>query len=200
MASPNVPFRRRVPKRKLSRDGYNAAAAMIADLQPGDDLYGFTKGQFSLFELLDAILDKTGPANVVVSTWTAADADMRDAYAFIQCGRISSLRLIVDLSFRSRMPELVGMVEEMFGDSVRVTRTHAKFAMIKNDRWSIVLRTSMNLNQNPRCETFEISDDPSLYAFHEEFVDELFGASVASAGISAPVPEADSVFKSIGNG
>ena len=63
----------------------------------------------------------------------------------------------------------------LFGDdAIRTTRTHAKFAVITNDEWAVAVRTSMNLNENPRLESIEVSDDAALAGFLLRVVDEIF--------------------------
>ena len=63
----------------------------------------------------------------------------------------------------------------LFGDdSIRTTRTHAKFAVITNEDWAVAVRTSMNLNENPRLESIEVSDDPALAGFLLRVVEEIF--------------------------
>jgi hypothetical protein len=66
---------------------------------------------------------------------------------------------------------------ERFGpEAIRMTRTHAKFGLIGAGDWRISIRTSMNLNPNPRCEQFELDDDAAIYRFFEEYVSELMVA------------------------
>jgi len=59
---------------------------------------------------------------------------------------------------------------------VRTTRTHAKFAVITNDQWAVAIRTSMNMNENPRLEHLEVGHDPSLAAFLGGIVDEIWAS------------------------
>lgn len=66
-------------------------------------------------------------------------------------------------------------VADMFGaDTIRTTRTHAKFALVGNDDWHVVITSSMNLNLNPRVEQFELTDDADRHAFFTRWVDEVF--------------------------
>jgi len=147
----------------------------IGRLSPGMEVFGLTMGTFSLIELLDTLLRQTGPADVIVATWTAADADTRHAHVLLQSGNICSLRFLVDLSFQSRQPEFCNALRVRFGDdAIRIVRTHAKFMLIQNDEWDLAIRTSMNLNQNPRIEDFEISDDAGLARFLRSYVDAEF--------------------------
>jgi hypothetical protein len=147
----------------------------IGTLTPGCEIFGFTKGQFSLMDLIIAILEQTGPASVDISTWTAGDADIRHCYQFVESGKIVSARWVVDRSFPTRQPDYFKALCKRFSpESIRITRTHAKFCLIRNDEWDIALRSSMNLNKNPRFENFEISDDAALAGYFSRVVDEIF--------------------------
>lgn len=159
--------------KKLMRQ--QTAKEAIGELYPGCSIFGITKGQFSLIELISVILDQTGPANLFISTWTAAGADLTDAFNLIQSGKLLSCRFLVDHTFQRRRPAFAAKIRELFGaESVRVTRNHAKFSLIYNDQWNLVLKTSMNLNFNPRLEDFDIQDDPELAKFLLDLMDEIF--------------------------
>jgi len=147
----------------------------VGSIDRGCEIYGLTKGQWSLIDLMEYCLETTGPADVVVSTWTAANADITFANALFKNGALRSLRFLVDFSFPSRQPAYCAALRAAFGDdAVRLTRNHAKFVLILNDEWSLVVRTSMNLNENRRLENFEISDSPEMATFLVEVVDEIF--------------------------
>lgn len=144
-------------------------------LAPNCELYGLTKGQFSLLDLVIAVLTQTGPAHVTVSTWTAAQAAIDESYKLLTENAVLSLRWLVDFSFLRRQPKYCELLVRRFGrDVIRVTKNHAKFIIVRNKRWNVAIRTSMNLNHNPRLENFEISDDPALCDFLESVVDEIF--------------------------
>ena len=154
---------------------YGDASQAIGTLTPGCEIFGFTKGQFSLMDVISEILAQTGPATVDISTWTAAKADIGHAGRFVKDGHILSARWVVDRSFPSRQKGYFKMLVDRFGASaIRMTRTHAKFVLIRNEEWNIVLRSSMNLNKNPRFENFEISDDPAMADFFSDMVDQIF--------------------------
>ena len=150
------------------RRGLNisTAAGAIGDITPGCEIFGVNKGQFSLIDIIEHCLRFTGPADVILSTWTAAAADLDYALRFLADGRVKTLRFVVDFSFPSRQPEYCAALRERFGDdSVRMTKNHAKFVTVTNEDWSIVIRSSMNLNENRRLESFEISDDADLAGY-----------------------------------
>jgi hypothetical protein len=161
------------------------AAEAIGPLAPGCEIFGLSKGQFSLIDVICHVLAATGRADVVVSTWTAANADLGFAYRLLADGAIRSLRFVVDFSFPTRQPAYCAALRARFGDDcVRVTKTHAKFVVIRNDTWNVVIRSSMNLNENRRLESFEISDDAGMAAFCCEVVDELFQFQASGEGFT----------------
>ena len=73
------------------------------------------------------------------------------------------------------MPGLAQEIRRVFGpDGIRVAKNHAKFTLIKNADWQIVIRTSMNINFNPRFEDFTIAHDPELFAFVDGVLDSVW--------------------------
>ena len=50
--------------------------------------------------------------------------------------------------------------------------------LIKNNDWNIVIRTSMNLNENKRLENFEISDCEILYNYLNDICIDIMGGDI----------------------
>jgi len=164
-----------------------AAREALGELVPGCEVYVLTFGQFSLIDAICAIVEQTGAADVCIATWTAAAADLTRAAALLEQSAVRSMRWVVDRSFESRQPAFTRQMRAMFGDaSIRVTSTHAKFLTVTNEKWNLAVRTSMNLNQNPRLETLELSDDPGLCGFLVKVVDSIF-AEAAAGDFEAPM-------------
>ena len=153
-----------------------SAAEAIAGLErDGRELFGLTRGQFSLVDLLEALLERTGPAALSISTWTAAHADVATMQTLLESGRITGCRWLVDQTFVRRVPALAAQIRKQFGDdAIRVTKTHDKFCTIVNNEWQVALRSSMNLNQNPRLESFQLGHDPELCAFLTAALDDIW--------------------------
>lgn len=152
-----------------------SAAEAVAGLDRRTEIYGFTKGQFSLLDLLVACLDITGPVDFTLSTWTAARNEITQLADLRDRGKLRSMRWLCDWTFVRRDPEAAHMVRTAFGpDSIRVAQCHAKFAIFSNHRWKLCLRTSMNLNMNPRTEDFHIAHDPPLARFLEAWLAQVW--------------------------
>ena len=154
-------------------DGQPASRA-VAGLVQGGRVLGMTTGQFSMIDLLRACLAKTGPADLWLSTWTAGIRDIRNAAFLLERGPIQSLRLLVDRSFASRKPKYCAAITRLFGDAaIRCTFTHAKVAIVRNADWAITIRSSMNLNKNPRFENYDIDESREIAAFFERHFTEM---------------------------
>lgn len=164
------PARRRI---RVFRDP--EARKAIGRIERNTDTYILTFGQFSLIDALVAIVDQVGPATVDVGTWTAADADLRRSAELVEAAAITRCRWVIDYSFELREPGFVFHMRQLFGpECIRAIRTHAKFLVIRSPSADVVVRTSMNLNQNSRLENLEISEDREFAEFYTRIVDEIF--------------------------
>lgn len=154
-----------------------SAATALSGFSQAVDVVGITKGQFSLAELIAAALEKTGPAALTLSTWTAANADLADVEQLLKAGAITRARFLIDLTLQRRFPAIAQTMRDRFGvRSIRITRNHSKFFQLHAPErgWTVTCKTSMNLNTNPRLENFDITNEPGTFAFFDRFVSDIF--------------------------
>ena len=169
-----------VRREKVARDFRHgmrgeSAARCIGEIVKGGDVFGLTKGDFSMIDILRHIARQIGPCRIDIGTWTAAAADIRQAEAMLQDRNITGMRWLVDRSFPQRQEAYFRSLLDRFGrDSVRLARFHAKFILLENEGWSVAVRTSMNLNLNQRIEFFEISEGSPISDYLREVVDYHF--------------------------
>ena len=123
------------------------AAEAVGKIEKDVEIYGFTKGQFSIIEIINHVIDQVGQCYLSISTWTADKGDVTTVLDLVNGGRVTASRWLMDLSFNRRRPDIAHRVRTIFGpDAVRVAQNHAKFLLLKADGWKIVIMTSMNLN------------------------------------------------------
>lgn len=181
--APKESSRRRVSKTATARD-------TLAEFARDTEVDVITFGQFSIIDAIEAVLEMTGPARVTLATWTAAAFDLSQIQAQILRASILDFRLIIDRSFVTRHPKFVDIIHEKFGQgSVRTTTTHAKFVVIQNDSWNVLIRTSMNLNYNPRLEYLQVCDDRELCAMYLGVADALFADEDPGMDQARKLPE-----------
>jgi len=153
-----------------------AATAVVAELGgEGSHVFALTKGQFSMIDAIAACLDRTGPASISLWTWCVVDYELLRLAEFCRDDRIDDARLVVDRAGALRQRHFLAWWLRTFGsNSLRVTKSHAKVAMVRAEGWNLVLRGSMNLNENPRMELIDISNSADAMAMVEDVMAELW--------------------------
>lgn len=159
------------------------ASMLISGLrEEGDSVFGITRGQCSLVDFCIAAIDKVGaPADVSFFTWVVAEYEMQYFQSLLDDGRITGFRLVCDHACLTHRPGFVESVLERFGpDAVRLSATHAKIGMVRGPGGDILIRGSMNLNQNRKLEQFDLSMSCDLCDWFETVMDEIWeiGSSV----------------------
>ena len=155
---------------------FQTAEYALSDFGKGDRISGVTKGQFSLIDIIRVLLGKSGPAHVWFTSWTAGIRDARTAAWLLQNGSMLSLKILTDQTFPTRQPKYCLEILKMFGDrSIWCSNVHCKIALIHNDEFSFVVRSSMNLNKNQRFEQFDIDDCSSLLDWWRSHLDDIVG-------------------------
>jgi hypothetical protein len=155
---------------------FNSNAKNVADMIVTNcRILGLTNGQFSLIDLVKHILDVVGKSDVICVTWSAGIKDANQVAWMQNSNMINSFTLITDHSYVNRQKSYSVALDNLFGkQNIRTSEIHAKFTLIKNENWNIVIRTSMNLNANKTCESFEIDDDKDIFEFYNSFVEHIY--------------------------
>lgn len=96
------------------------AKQAIGRLEQNTRIVGLTKGQFSMLDLIRAVIEQTGPANLTLSTWTFGIRDIENAAWLITKGDIRQLRLLTDRSFATRQPKYCRRLVEVFGNEAEL--------------------------------------------------------------------------------
>jgi len=162
-------------KPALLMSGCDSASEMIGQIMIGVQVFGFTKGQFSFSDVLEHVLNEIGPAELMLSTWTASQQGLERAFDFLKNSKITGVKFLIDRGFKQFKGKPYDYLMETFGqDCIRTSRIHAKFAVLRNYKYNVVIRTSMNLNKNLRLENFEITENLEFAEFFQNFFDEAF--------------------------
>lgn len=150
-----------------------SASAAIGRLDDEQHVFVVTKGQFSMIDIVNCLLDQAGPADVSIMSWTSGPAENAQLKSMLNDGRATRLRLVLDRSFFTRHPENARETVSTVGAAnVRATRTHAKIAIVRGAGGCFVARGSMNLNRNPRFEQADVSRSRAVADFVLEHFDE----------------------------
>lgn len=165
--------------KKTDLGKFSVFAKNVSDkITPKCRILGLTNGTFSLIDLIYEILNKIGKSDVIITTWSAGIKDAMNVRWLIENDLIDKFSLITDHSYATRQKKYALTLDYVFGkENIRTSEIHAKFTLIKNENYNIVIRTSMNLNANKTCENFEIDDDIEIYNFYYNFIKHTFDKS-----------------------
>ena len=152
-----------------------SAARCIGKITKGAEIFGITKGDFSMIDILRHVAKEIGPCHCCIGTWTAARAEIKQAWDMLDDKNLLSVKFLVDRSFPQRQPEYYEALLKKFGrDAVRMARFHAKFILLENENFSVAVVTSMNLNLNARIEFYQISEGTPISDYLRHIVDYHF--------------------------
>ncbi len=134
-------------------------------------IFGLTNGRFSLIDLIYSTLKKTGPASVVVATWSAGIKDAHQVKWMMDTELILSFKILTDHSYVNRQAKYAASLSQLFGiENIRTSEMHAKFVLITNDEYKVAITSSMNLNSNKTTEVFEIDEGSGIYDLLKSYV------------------------------
>lgn len=190
----NQNFNFRFKKEEIGKFSKNADG-VVSGLKQGEVLMGMTMGNFSLIDLIYSTLKKVGASDLYIATWSAGIKDAHQVKWMIDTNLIRGVRLLTDHSYVNRQRKYAMSIEQLFGkENIRTSEMHAKFVLIENDDYKITIISSMNLNANKTCETFQIFTDEAVFDFYKNFVDTHFdslkdGFERSGAVVSAVVKE-----------
>lgn len=155
---------------------FKDVGASVAQVEKGRRIVGLTDGSYSLIDLIHGVLKKTGAAHLITCTWSAGIKDIAQIKWMLDSQLIQSIRVITDAGYKNRQITYAMSLEDWIGEeNVRVSIIHAKFVLVHNQDWKIVINTSMNLNANRKIESFEITENAEYLGFYMKYVEHTFG-------------------------
>lgn len=144
----------------------------VGELIPNQAQQFATAGTWSLHQLLEYILRKTGPCKLWMTTWTITEEPMRILLSLIREGLILELNAVLDYRIERRKPEAFQLASSIM-TNIRLTKCHAKVVVLKNDQWNVTILTSANFSKNPRIEVGTIFTDQASAEFHSAWIDQV---------------------------
>ena len=146
----------------------------LGTIEQGYNKHFYTRGAFDLVQLVLYILHQTGPADVVISSYSVAEQTLKTLKRMQDRGEISSIRFLIDHRVRSISPKPFDVLVNTFPGCYRCLALHAKVALVSNAEWKITIIGSQNATHNPKLERGIIHTDPNIFAFDEYILNEEF--------------------------
>jgi hypothetical protein len=148
----------------------NRSLKSVMDLfAPGCLVWWVSDGDWSMHELLMALIEKTGPAHVSISSYAMGETPARILAQLKQQRAILSLSCVLDDRIDVRSAGSLQLIKSIC-DEINLLKTHAKVTLLMNEHWQVTVVGSANYTENKRFETGIITTDQSAYEFNNTWI------------------------------
>ena len=144
----------------------------IGPLVKGRTKHYYSDGNFNLLRLVFHLLKETGPADILMSTYSISQATLEQIHGRVSKGEIRSIRFLIDNRVKVMSPKPFQLLKESFPYSC--ISLHAKVALIWNEGWNISIVTSQNATDNPKLERGVIFTDRAVFTYDKNILEHAF--------------------------
>lgn len=159
------------PAKALLKTGKinQALSDVLGDWDMKTDLHYVSHGHWSLHNLLEWILPRTGAATIYIATWSMSEDATRMLINLTDAGLIKEIKAILDYRTKNRHEASFYLAKSRFAQ-LHTTSCHAKVTVIEAERHWITINGSPNFTNNPRIESGMISVAPEVGQWHKKWI------------------------------
>lgn len=118
----------------------------------------YFSNSIQLAEIIEWVLGQTGPAGMVISTFSTSEEFLRRIARLRKRGGLVSCSLYCDLRATKKTAGLYHFVKGVF-DKVALCQNHSKVVLVYNDSFRVAVITSQNQTRGDRFEAGIITTD-----------------------------------------
>jgi hypothetical protein len=122
----------------------------------------YFSSEFQLYHLIEFILEQTGSANLVLTTFSVSEEFVRKLVQMKSTGLISSLVIIADHRTAVKALRLT-LFTNNIAEELLLGNNHAKVILVENRDWRVSVVTSQNQTRGNRIESGMICTMPEIY-------------------------------------
>lgn len=124
-------------------------------------LQAFVSDGLQLGDVLERLLQFSGSARVVVSTYSVGEEFLRRCHWLRMRGLISRLLIIADTKAADKTARLNVMVRRV-ADEVRLCQNHSKVLLVEGVKLSVLVLTSQNQTRGNRLENYTVIHNAAI--------------------------------------
>lgn len=114
---------------------------------PEDSCAPFTtQGRITSAKLLSMLLDKTGPADVFITSWSITMGAVQQMVNLLLKTKIRDLKIVLDSRAPKHWPDAFQLLS-MNVPQLRLAKCHAKLIAVRNDNHTVVVVSSLNWSE-----------------------------------------------------
>jgi hypothetical protein len=153
---------------RFAESGTNIAAA-IPSIEDGFSYHIPCFVHWSLHDVLERLIELTGPAHVCLTSWAISEGPARKISNLLRDGKIRSLHCLFDHRVTRYCPAAMQLVQGQMG-KIKLTGIHAKIVVIENDSWGISVTSTANATNKRRIEKYVITCDRIVAEFERTWI------------------------------
>lgn len=128
----------------------------------------YLSNMLQVADVLQWILDQTGPANVQMTSFSISEEFLRRIFFIEKAKLINSLDIVLDFKATNKTlilwPFIAQTVEHCY-----LASNHSKILLVYNDSWTVAVVMSQNLTRGNRFESGFISTDKAVFdSLHQQ--------------------------------
>ncbi len=128
----------------------------------GNPNQAYLSNMLQVADVLQWILDQTGPAHVQMTSFSISEEFLRRIFFIEKAGLIKSLDIVLDFKATNKTLILWPFIEQTI-ENCYLASNHSKILLVSNDKWTVAVVMSQNLTRGNRFESGFISTDRSVF-------------------------------------
>ena len=148
-------------------------SANISDiLKPlADQPYqAYLNDSLQVADVLQWILDQTGPADIRISSFSISEEFLRRIYFIGKKDLVRSLEIVLDHKATNKTLLLWPFISKVV-QKCYLSTNHSKVVLVSNDQWHVAMVTSQNLTRGNRYEAGFLTTDSVIFTSLQEQFD-----------------------------
>ena len=151
--------------------------SQLGEIREKSISHHITDGTYSLYNLLDYLLDFTGPAHIFFSSFSITEAAICHLQHLKETNSLLSIRCLLDSNLRKTKSPLLFFFNS-FCDDLRLTLNHSKIILLHNERNFLTVIASANMSKNRRIESLIIDTNADTFSTYQSRLMDHFEISI----------------------
>ena len=145
-------------------------AEIIAAVEPLNVIAFNTKGKFSLYNIVDNIVEKLGgKSEISFTTFGLSEPAIRKLANMKFKGQLTALNCVLDYRIQQRQPKAFKLISSI-ANRIGYNESHAKITVIENNKFNLVIVGSQNWTRNTKHEAGVILCIAPVAEFYKNYI------------------------------
>lgn len=155
----------------LSQGSASIIIDIVRKAAQGEVVHYMTNGGWSHYQLIVALQELTGPADLYVSSYAMSEASVRCLAMMQEQGLLRHIYAVIDNRIETRTAGSLQLLKSICS-GIALVSCHAKVSVLDADNKRVLVMGSANYSENKRIETGIVTTSYEPCAFHKTWIKE----------------------------